>query len=211
MIKYEAPQHRTVEIAQIFDKPIPYFLNRPLVMLLEGLGIPYETFKMYQDMAITDTKNATKSIGSTISLLEQNGLGTSLRLPSVLSALAKLGVQSIDEPFYNRMMEFSVHHVLRDIKHKARIPIPGGWNLVGVADIHQYLQPNEISVCVRCPTCNIDVWLEGDTIISRSPTIAPGDIQRVTAIGKPPPGTPYDIEPLRNTVVFSVKGIILSA
>ncbi|KAG9002981.1 hypothetical protein FRB90_011272 [Tulasnella sp. 427] len=43
-------------------------------------------------------------------------------------------------------------------------------------------------------------------LIVRSPTVHPGDVQLVHAIGKPEPGSPYDIEKLENTVVFSVKG-----
>ncbi|KAG8945824.1 hypothetical protein FRC04_012271 [Tulasnella sp. 424] len=50
------------------------------------------------------------------------------------------------------------------------------------------------------------IFLEGPILICRSPTIHPGDVQLVQAIGKPKPGSPYDIENLPNTVVFSVKG-----
>ena len=37
--------------------------------------------------------------------------------------------------------------------------------------------------------------------------IHPGDVQAVRAIGKPPPGSPFEKEPLPNAVVFSIKGI----
>jgi RNA-dependent RNA polymerase len=36
MIKYEAAHFHMVEIAQTFDKPGPFYLNRPLIMVLEG-------------------------------------------------------------------------------------------------------------------------------------------------------------------------------
>ncbi|KAG8945820.1 hypothetical protein FRC04_012267 [Tulasnella sp. 424] len=49
-------------------------------------------------------------------------------------------------------------------------------------------------------------FLEGPILICRSPTVHPGDVQLVTAVGKPEVGSPYDIENLPNTVVFSVKG-----
>lgn len=38
--------------------------------------------------------------------------------------------------------------------------------------------------------------------------IHPGDVRIVTAIGRPPPGSPFEKEPLPNAVVFSVKGRI---
>ena len=37
--------------------------------------------------------------------------------------------------------------------------------------------------------------------------IHPGDVQIVRAIGKPPAGSPFEREPLPNSVVFSIKGI----
>jgi RNA-dependent RNA polymerase len=36
MIKFDAPDSNIVEIAQAFDRASPYYLNRPLIMLLEG-------------------------------------------------------------------------------------------------------------------------------------------------------------------------------
>lgn len=35
MIKFESPQSREIEVARAFDKPGGYWLNRPLIMLLE--------------------------------------------------------------------------------------------------------------------------------------------------------------------------------
>lgn len=46
MIKFAAPNSHTIDIARAFDKPGPYFLNRPLIMMLEGLGVPYHVFKV---------------------------------------------------------------------------------------------------------------------------------------------------------------------
>lgn len=46
MMKFTAASSTTIEIAKAFDKPGPYYLNRPLIMLLEGLGVPYEVFKV---------------------------------------------------------------------------------------------------------------------------------------------------------------------
>lgn len=35
MIKFDSPQSREIEVARAFDKPGGYWLNRPLIMLLE--------------------------------------------------------------------------------------------------------------------------------------------------------------------------------
>jgi len=209
MIKFDAPQSTNIEVARTFDRPGLYFLNRPLIMLLEGLGIPFDIFKKYQDMAVHETRIATRSLSGASAFLEGHGLGTSYRLPSIMLSLEKLSISSLPgNQFYEKMLEYAVNHVLRLLKHNARIPVPGAWTLVGVADVHQFLKPREIFACIK-PINGRTRYLEGPVMISRSPTIHPGDVTIVYAIGTPPPGSCFAIEPLANTVVFSVLGKFL--
>jgi RNA-dependent RNA polymerase len=87
-------------------------------------GVPYETFKIYQDAAVRDAKDSVNSLEATARLLEGHGLGTSYRLPSVMASLRRLGITSLNQdPFYLRTIEFAVHHVLREIKHKAGVTL----------------------------------------------------------------------------------------
>lgn len=209
MTKFDAPKSLNMEIARLFRKPGNYTLNRPLVMLLEGLGVPYAVFEKLQDDAVQHVKDSTSSFSRMSRLLETHGLGTSYRLSSVLSSLSKIGVEILDDLFYRRMTAFAVNHVLRDYKYHCRIPVPGGWTLVGVADVFNVLRCNEIFACVWSDTSAKKIYLEGDVVISRSPTIHPGDVQIVRAIGRPPPNSPYAREPLPNTVVFSTQGTAL--
>ncbi|KAF9821946.1 hypothetical protein IEO21_00376 [Rhodonia placenta] len=207
MIKFDAPDSLNVEIARAFDKPGKYYLNRPLIMLLEGLGVPYEVFEALQDDAVQDAEGAVHSLESSARLLEAYGLGASFRLPSTMVNMHRLGLRPLSEDiFWQQMMDFAVNHVLRELKHHARIPLPDGWTLVGVADVHGYLEEGEIFACVDSPDLLEPIYLEGPTVISRSPTIHPGDVQLVHAIGRPPPGSPFEHESLRNGVVFSIKG-----
>lgn len=207
MIKFDAPHSTDVEIAHAFVRPSKYFLNRPLIMLLEGLGIPYDVFQKLQDEAVRDVNEATKSLGKAAKTLEQFGLATSYRLSSTLLHLAKLDLHPSDlGEFYDQMITDAIHHILRDLKHHARIPVLDGYTLVGVADIHQYLQEGEVFACVTVPEANSIKYLEGPVLISRSPVIHPGDVQVVRAIGPPPSGSPFAKESLVNTVVFSVIG-----
>jgi RNA-dependent RNA polymerase len=208
MIKFEAPESRQIEIARAFDKPGKYYLNRPLIMILEGLGVDFDAFKRFQDYAVSEARDSTESLFRAVKMLESHGLGTSFRLPSVMLSLDNLAVHSLDDRFYHQTMECAVHHVLRELKQHARIPIPGAWTLVGVADIHEYLEEGQIFAFVKDPNSHETIYLEGPTLISRSPTIHPGDVRIVQAIGKPPSGSCFQSEPLANTVVFSVKGML---
>ncbi|EAU88888.2 RNA-dependent RNA polymerase [Coprinopsis cinerea okayama7 len=204
MVKFEAPTRKYIEIARAFDRPTPYYLNRPLIMILEGLGVPYSTFEHFQDRAVRETRQAASSLRRAASMLDSYGLGSSFRLSSVMNSLDRLGIRHLNpDKFYSKAMEFAINHVLRDLKNHARIPIPGAWTLVGVADVHRFLQPGEIFAYVK-PTNEKGFYLEGDILISRSPCIHPGDVRITRAIGPPPPGSPFEREPLANTVVFNV-------
>lgn len=209
MIKFEAPHSMEIEIARAFDRPGAYFLNRPLIMLLENLGVPYEVFKFFQDKAVRETRQTSDSLAQAAMSLENHGLGTSYRLPSIMRSLDKLGIDNLhDNVFYQRILKCAIHHILRDLKNHARIPIPGAWTLVGVADVHKFLKEGEIFACVQ-PVQGHTIYLEGPVLISRSPTIHPGDVQVVNAIGRPPEGSCFSKEALPNTVVFSVLGMCL--
>ncbi len=210
MIKFDAPKSHEIEISRAIHRPTPYRLNRPLIMLLEGLGASYDVLQRYLDKAVEDTNNATRSLQQAAELFETHGLGSSFRLSSIVLSLSGLGIDNIrGDPFYNRLLRVAVYHVLRDLKHNARIPIPDAWTLVGVADTHGFLGEKEIFACIKKPDGSI-IYLEGHVLVSRSPCIHPGDVQVVVAIGAPPKGSCFEIEPLPNTVVFSIKCSFLS-
>ncbi|CAL1696034.1 unnamed protein product [Somion occarium] len=207
MIKFNAPDSRVIEIARAFDKPGPFYLNRPLIMILEELGVPYETFKDLQEAAVSEAQESVQSLGRAGKLLETYGLGNSFKMTSVMLSLEKLGVQPpMNDEFFQRMMDFSVNHVLRELKHHARIPVKDAWNLVGVADVHGFLEEGEVFIHVVPTNGQAPFYFEGRTLVTRSPTIHPGDVQIARAIGRPPPGSPFERETLRNCVVFSIKG-----
>jgi RNA-dependent RNA polymerase len=207
MIKFDAPHSTNVEIAQVFARPIKYYMNRALIMILEGLGVPYEVFRDLQDAAVRDVEDAVTSLEKAAKTLDQFGLAASYRMSSILRHLSKLGLSPSDmDDFYDQMLSFSIHHILRDLKNQARIPVNEGYTLVGVADIHRYLQEGEVFACVTVPDTDEISYLEGHVLISRSPIIHPGDVQVVHAIGPPPEGSPFQNEPLVNTIVFSVNG-----
>ena len=207
MIKFEAPHSTDIEVAQAFVRPSKCYLNRSLIMVLEGLGIPYDVFKKLQDDAVRDVEDAVTSLENAANTLNQFGLAASYRVSSTLLHLSKLGLSppAMDD-FYDQMLSFSIHHILRDLKQYSRIPVNDGYTLVGVADIHSYLQEGEVFACVTVPETTSIHYLTGPVLVSRSPIIHPGDVQVVRAIGRPPVGSPFQKEPLMNTIVFSVKG-----
>jgi RNA-dependent RNA polymerase len=148
MEKFDAPDSLDIEIAKAFDKPTPGCLNRPLIMLLETLGLEKDIFLELQRAAVKMTEGAIKSLDTASSLLDAHDLGTSFGLRYVFKNMAgmgaDLGTQDDLWPFLEHVLKFCANHVLRDLKYRARIPIPESWTLVGVADEYDLLQEGQI-------------------------------------------------------------------
>ena len=89
-------------------------------MLLEGLGVPYQTFKKYQDAAVRDVYESTQSFERAARFMEGHGLGSSFRLPGVFHNLHKLQTPLPEDRFFDKMMEYTENHVLRELKHKGK-------------------------------------------------------------------------------------------
>lgn len=213
--KFGVPQpSMEIEIAQSFWRPKPVYLNRYMIMILETLGVPAKVFIKLQDEAVREVEEATQTLAKCSKFLDAHGIGTSYRLSSVMLNLHKLkvGLQfeagaslNLNDPFLDRAIEFAANHVLRVMKHKARIPVKGSYTLVGVVDVHGWLKPNEVFVCIQ----NRDErpeYIRGKVLITRSPQVHPGDVQFVEAIGQPPPDSPFAEEKFPNCVVFSSLG-----
>jgi RNA-dependent RNA polymerase len=80
MEKFDAPDSLDIEVAKAFDRPTPGFLNRPLIMLLETLGLKKDIFLELQRAAVKATNDATESLSTASSLLDAHGLGYGLQL-----------------------------------------------------------------------------------------------------------------------------------
>lgn len=135
-----------VEVADVFNHAKSMFLNRPLIMILETLGVPIQTFVHLQQAVITSVTTAVNRLESSAKLMTDYGLGSSFRIPSVLSSLARRGLVSPppDDDFLNRALNYAANDILRSLKQKCRIRVPNSWTLVGVADTHFYLKEGEI-------------------------------------------------------------------
>ncbi|KAF9246394.1 RNA dependent RNA polymerase-domain-containing protein [Melanogaster broomeanus] len=227
MNKFDVPgeEYGTIEIARAFGKPNIPHLNRPLVMVLEDRGAPKEAFLKLQEDAVAKARMAHDSAALFAELLESHHLCFNYRLGAILRRLNTLGLelkpnqlqQPLDTPFFAQLRACAINHVLREIKHDARIPIPDSYAFVGVADEgpaylkkglkNVYCLPQgKIFACVQRPGEEEPTYLKGMCLISRSPVIHPGDVQRVYAIGKPPEDQVCLFAHMKNVVVFSSTG-----
>jgi RNA-dependent RNA polymerase len=147
------------EIARSFDYPNPVHLNRfvvvsflvntnmfsrPAVMALEDRGVDKKIFIDLQEEAKASIYLSSDSLENFSRLLRKHGLGGKFYLAFILEQLDKLGLdfrdsnekkkKAIGGAFVERLLRFSMNHSLREVKFKARIPVPKSYQLVGVAD-----------------------------------------------------------------------------
>ncbi|KAI0780590.1 RdRP-domain-containing protein [Trametes elegans] len=225
-----------IEIARWFDKPGTSYLNKALIMILEDRGVEQKAFLKLQELAATRTTTASDTIEGTVALLKTHNLGTSFKLPWILHALRATGlgmraecvaepdarggsgcVGSLEGTFLQSLIIFAQHHVLRDIKHGAKIPIPDSYLLVGVADegpayVNEgvkdvfMLEEGQIYACIQNDEDEKPTYLKGTVSISRSPVVHPGDVQRARAIGEPPADKVCFFRDLKNVVVLPSVG-----
>lgn len=111
-------------------------------MILEDRGVEKDVFVKLQDHAVADVVTAIDTVYQTITLLKTHNLGLSFGLPWLLKGLAAAGMgmhdektlRSLKDTFLYSLIGYAQNHVLRDMKHGARIPIPDSYLLVGLAD-----------------------------------------------------------------------------
>ncbi len=113
-------------------------------MALEDRGVDKETFMKLQEEAKAKIYLSSDSLGHFSYMLKKHGLGGKFHLGFILEQLSKLGLEfkdnndkkkkAIGSAFFERLLRFSMNHSLREVKYKARIPVPGSYQLVGVAD-----------------------------------------------------------------------------
>lgn len=113
-------------------------------MALEDRGVEKETFIKLQEDAKAKIYLSSDSLEQFSHLLTKHSLGGKFHLGFILQQLSKFGLdfkdhnekkkKAIESGFVERLLRFAMNHSLREVKFKARIPVPNSYQLVGVAD-----------------------------------------------------------------------------
>ena len=206
--KFEAPDNRTFDIQGTSLQPMAMFLNRPLITLLEFLGADCGRITKLQDAAINEARSLHSSVKDASKVLQQHGLGASFNIPSMFSNIKKVlridfemddGRVGYRSDLLVNSLKCSETHILRELKYRAHIRVPGSYTLYGVSDEWDCLEEGEIYATVFDQKKGIREEIEGRVAITRSPQIHPGDVQLVNAVRRD------QLKHLTNVVVFSCK------
>lgn len=207
MIKFSVKSGETIkiEIAERCSRPLPFRLNRPLIPLLESLGVPQRAFLNIQTRALEAIKTASRDSVAAAQLLREYKLGDCVHLGRTFRELTDTFDLSFiqDVPFLREAMKTAMTFALRQLKYTHRIRVEGSCTLMGIMDETGFLREGEVYGCV-IPKDGRRTYLKGKCLIFRSPTLHPGDVQFAKAVGKLDVNHP--LSALTNCVVFSRRG-----
>ena len=204
--KFDGLDNFTFDVQSTSSRSKPVFLNRPLIVILEHLGVVPKVIQDLQSACIREVETIRTSLSQATKVLLQHNLGASYHLPSLFNNISRyleLDISDGPDGLHHHLMEEALYcaatHALREIKHRAHILVPGSVTLLGVSDEYDCLAEGEIFATVYDESKATEHFIEGQVLITRSPQVHPGDVQLVTAVRRP------ELNHLRNVVVFSCR------
>lgn len=117
MIKFEG-DGSDIEICGAGLKPLPMYLNRPLIKILEDLNVPEGAFLRLQEIAVDKLRMTTKSPVNAANFLQRNYIGKAARLPWLVRKLLDLDIFFNEDDFLQNVLELAILIQLREIKHR---------------------------------------------------------------------------------------------
>jgi len=222
MKKFETESSWKLEICGAAFKPLPMFLNRQLIKILEDLGVGTQAFFDLQEAATRRLRLMTDAPINTGLLLKQSTISQASQISSLIWHLGEAGFDYHDDSFLYGVVQLAVVTELRDLKYRGRIPVKDGMTLYGIMDETGYLQEGQVFVITEQQAVSSvaaasntylgnedtiqggkQILVRNNIIITRSPAMHPGDVQIVHAVNVPEDSP---LQYLRNVVVFSQHG-----
>jgi len=202
MVKFEGSDSTDLEICQAGYKPLPFFLNRQLIKILEDMGVQEDYFLTLQSRAVDQIRMVIDSPWKASSYLQRQYVGDNIQIPWLLNKLSRLNLDFRGDQFLSDVLEMAVLMELRLLKHKSRIPVEKGYHLYGLMDETGILEEDEV-FCTVIEDGQQNMITGRNLIVTRCPALHPGDVQVVNAV-KVPVGSP--LWKVHNCIFFSQKG-----
>jgi hypothetical protein len=202
MIKYEGSTSNDIEICEASYRPLPAYLNRQLIKIMEDMGVDENWFLKLQAQEVERLRTITDSPVNASSFLKRQSIGEPVHLPWLINELTMLNLDFREDGFLRDVLEVALLVELRMLKHKTRIPVPKGWHLHGIMDETGLLEEGQV-FCVATVEGMRQFVTGKNLLITRAPALHPGDVQLVEGI-EPPLDSP--LRELSNCICFSQKG-----
>ncbi|QMW36037.1 hypothetical protein G4B84_011566 [Aspergillus flavus NRRL3357] len=204
MIKFDSEDMKNLEICNMASRPYPMVLNRQVIKILEDMGASKDWFFQMQNEELTRLQSITVSTDKTARFLKDKSVAECIGLYRLYRQCYWTRLNYKKDGFLRAIVEAVVLRELRLLKHKARIPVKKGMTLYGVIDETGFLQEGEVYVTFdRMEGRYAAPPGPGHILVTRSPALHCGDIQRAQNV-IPPEDHPLRYH--RNCIVFSQKG-----
>lgn len=117
MIKFQGLD-TNLEICGSGLRPLPMYLNRLLIKILEDLGVESQAFLKLQEIAVENLRNTTKSPLNAASFLERTQIGKAARVSWLIRKLHYLDIDFHNDDLLRNTLELAVLVQLRELKHR---------------------------------------------------------------------------------------------
>ena len=132
MVKFQGSTALDIEICGAAFRPLPMYLNRQLIKILEDLGVPETSFLSLQNDEVERLRLTTESPVNAAIFLRRLLVGQSAKLPNLIRKLMDIGISYTDDDFLKQIVEVCVLVELRELKHRSRIRVEDGMTLYGM-------------------------------------------------------------------------------
>ncbi|XP_067140461.1 uncharacterized protein [Centruroides vittatus] len=202
MKKFDSPSDQLEIVKQ--SQAIPVHLNRPMINILNQLGVPNKVFlELQEEMLSTETDILTDDEKTAEYLASKLNLETMTGFQEMVNA----GIGLTGDPFFRELLLCLRERAIYDIKTKARLAInPNeGRNMFGVLDETATLEYGQVFIqytkdIVRQETSTETVIKTGRVLVTKNPCTQPGDIRILEAIDVPA------LHHIVDCIVFPQKG-----
>lgn len=129
MIKFQGSASTDIEICGAAWKPLPMYLNRQLIKIMEDLGVNENIFLELQAQAVERLRNSTMTDLSAANFLAAQNVGEVVRLPWLIKQLMLRNLSYKNDHFLRSIVKTAVMVELRALKHRTRILVPEGYEV----------------------------------------------------------------------------------
>lgn len=187
-----------LEILEV-TRPGRLHLNRQVITLLSGLGIPDHVFINLQEKMLIDLAEMLLYDEIALPVLLESAVNVDFNL------IANKGISLVQEPFFRSLLLAIYHHRITNLMKRTRIQIPldKGRIMMGTTDETKTLKSGEVFIRYSQQTTRPGknaITYEGPVVVTKNPCFHEGDVRVFIATNVP------ELSHMIDCIVFPQKG-----
>ncbi|XP_037556026.1 uncharacterized protein LOC119432954 [Dermacentor silvarum] len=198
MRKFPCSTSEVLEVIKV-SAPRTVCLNRPLITILEQLGVPGHAFVNLQQSMVLQLADALVCEGIALDILSSY-----VEVPFFFRQLQSRGFLLTRHPFVRLLLCTVYKSAMDGLRTKTRIAVASGAgrNMLGVMDETGRLQYGQVFVqyTEMGTESKATHVLTGTVLVTKCPCLHPGDVRKFEAVDVP------ELRHIRDCIVFPAKG-----